>query len=261
MALFARPDGDISVGSWSPYPADPTTLFDKIDEVTYDSDTTYIVSSIDEDVCEFSLTDVADPGVGTGHILRCWAYSPAGAGAGERFYMYLYENGNLRATSGVFNANRTGYTVCEYTLTEAEANSIGNYANLRVRIHITKTDADEPIRITQAEFEVPEAGAEVFVAGTISAVSGLIGIAKADRKAVGSISGISGLIGLAKVDRKVTGKISGVSSVTGRISGIFTVSGVISAISSIWGKLIKVGGEKGWHFLSHLLKHLKGREE
>ncbi len=36
-----RPDSDIAVGGWTPTPSSPTTLFDKIDEVTA-SDTDYI---------------------------------------------------------------------------------------------------------------------------------------------------------------------------------------------------------------------------
>ena len=38
---FLRPDSDVAVGGWTPTPTSPTTLFDKIDEVTA-SDTDYI---------------------------------------------------------------------------------------------------------------------------------------------------------------------------------------------------------------------------
>ncbi len=38
---FLRPDSDITVGGWTPTPSSPTTLFDKVDEVTA-SDTDYI---------------------------------------------------------------------------------------------------------------------------------------------------------------------------------------------------------------------------
>jgi len=152
---FARPDGDIAVGSWSPYPSSPTTLWDKIDEVTQNQDTDYIVSSTDEDEYEVSLTDdITDPELGTGHKIRCYAKSPVGTGAKEQITISLVENGTVRASSLVTDVNRTSYVLIEYTLTEVEANAIGNYANLRFRVHINKTD--EPIRITQAELEVPD---------------------------------------------------------------------------------------------------------
>jgi hypothetical protein len=158
MAQIARPDSDVVVGSWSPYPASPTTLWDKLDEETKNDDTDYMVSSTDEDECELGLTDVDDPGVGTGHKIRCYAKSVAGGGAREQMYIALVENGNVRATSSAVNTDRSAYGLIEYILSEAEANSITNYANLRLRFHITKTDADEPIRVTQAEFECPDAG-------------------------------------------------------------------------------------------------------
>ena len=162
MAQFGRPDGDILLGSWSPYPSSPTTLFDKIDEETPNNDTDYIVSSIDEDECEVSLGDVTDPGVGTGHVIRCYAKSPAGGQAGEQMWIALVENGTIRGQSSVATINRTAYGLIEYTLSEAEADAIQNYSNLRLRFHITKTDPDEPIRITQAELEVPDAGQNII---------------------------------------------------------------------------------------------------
>lgn len=283
MPLFARPISDITVGACSPYPSSPTTLFDKVDEETKDDDTTYIFDSTDEDVFELKLGTVVDPGVGTGHKIGIYAYTPAGAGAPETLEFMLYEGSTLIATSPDFTTSRTAYTLYEYTLTEAEANAIGAYTDLRIRFHITKTDADEPIRITQAWLEVPEAGADVLVAGTISVVSGLNGITKVDRKASGlisavsnitgnavvsvnvfvsgTISAISGLIGLVKVDRKLAGQISGVSSITGKVTGVFTLIGSISGLSNFLGKLVKIGKGVGFHFLSHLLEHLREHEE
>jgi len=170
MGQIARPNSDISVGGWSPYPADPTTLWDKIDEVTPNGDTDYIVSSTDEDECELNLTAVIDPEVGTGHKIRCYAKSPAGGGAAEQMYISLVENGTERARSATENVNRNAYGLIEYTLSEAEANSIGNYGNLRIRARITKTDADEPIRITQFEFECPSAPAQTISPDAIASL-------------------------------------------------------------------------------------------
>ena len=160
MAQFARPDSDVSVGLWSPYPADPTTLFDKIDEVIPNDGTDYIGSSNDEDECEVGLSDVTDPAVGTGHTIRCYAQCPLGSGAKEQMWIALVENGNIRGQSPVHDVNRNSYALIEYTLSEVEANAITNYANLRLRFHITKVNGGEPIQITQAELEVPDASAD-----------------------------------------------------------------------------------------------------
>lgn len=209
MAQKARPDSDVSVGSWSPYPSSPTTLWDKIDEVTPNDDTDYIVSSTDEDECEIGLGNVTDPEVGTGHKIRCYAKSVAGAGAGEQMWMALVENGNVRGQSATVSVSRTAYELIEYTLSEAEANAIGNYANLRLRFHITKTDADEPIRITQAEFECPEATEEHSGTASISGNGSVVGAVKkgALATAVKSAGGVVVAIGLAGM--------LGIASITG----------------------------------------------
>lgn len=157
MAQIARPDSDVSAGAWSPFPADPITLYDKVDETPKDDDTTYIVSSTDEDECELGLGDVTDPAIGTSHFIRCWAKVLNYGGAAEQVTISLIENGNVRCEDGPYNVNRGPYALIEYELSEAEANSITNYANLRFRVHINKTDPDEPIRITQVEFECPDA--------------------------------------------------------------------------------------------------------
>jgi len=167
LAQIARPNSDISVGSWSPYPVDPTTLFDKIDEETPNGDADYIVSDIDEDECEFGLNGIIDPGVGTDHVIRCYAKSPNGSGAKEQMYIALIENGTVRGQSPAVNVDRTAYGLIEYALSEAEANAISNYPNLRLRFHITKVNGGEPIQITQAEFRCPDAATEFVYAGDI----------------------------------------------------------------------------------------------
>jgi|GEM_PF-6756074 len=154
---FGRPGGDISVGSWSPFPASPTTLWDKIDEQFDNRDTDYIFSDTKGDECEFSLPGLTDPETGLNHFLACIAKCPAGAGKGESLYIALVENGTVRAQSPTHPVGRVFWEYIRYDLTEAEANSITNYANLRLRIHIVEVGGGEPIRVTQAEFKCPPA--------------------------------------------------------------------------------------------------------
>ncbi len=163
MAQFGRPDSDIAKGSWSPYPASPTTLWDKLDEETQNGDTDYAVSSTEEDEFEVGLADVTDPTVGTGHYIRCYAKAPGGGGAKERLTISLYENGTQRAASSSTDVDRTAYGLIEHNLSEAEANSISNYANLRIRIHADVIGSGEEIRVTQCELEVPDAAGDLSI--------------------------------------------------------------------------------------------------
>lgn len=229
MAQIARPDSDISLGSWSPYPADPTTLFDKINEVTPNGDTDYITSDLDEDECEVGVGDVNDPGVGTGHKIRCYVKSPDGGGAKEKLNIALVENGVVRGISPQTNVSRTAYELIEYTLLEAEANAIQNYANLRLRFHICVVNSNEPIRITQAEFECPDAGEEHSGTGSISGNGSVTGSVKkgAIGSAVKSAGGTLLAIGLAGM--------LGIASIAGGGAQIVVAKKAVSASVSISG--------------------------
>ena len=209
MAQIGRPDSDVSVGSWSPYPADPTTLHDKIDEETPNGDTDYISSSVDEDECEIGLEDVTDPEVGTDHIIRCYAQCPLGSGAKEQMWIALVENGNIRGQSSTVDVNRNSYALIEYTLPEAEANLIGNYANLRLRFHITKVNGGEPIQITQADFRCPDAAETHSGSSSISGNGTLASVAKKGGKQSSLISAAGALIALGLVGMLGTALISG----------------------------------------------------
>lgn len=264
MSQFARPVSDISLGSWNPYPADPTTLFDKIDEVIPNGDTDYIYSSVDEDECEIGLSDVDDPLVGTGHKIRCTAQCPLGSAAPEQMTIALVENGVVRATSPATTVDRDAYVLIEYALSEAEANAIQNYPNLRLRFHITKVNGGEPIQITQAEFECPDAvGEEHSGSGSISGnglVTGtakkggrgsalksaggtLLAIGLAGMLAIASVVGGGSQLAVGKKDASVTASVSGGGSViaTGQASEAEEHSGVavISGSGVIAGEGIK----------------------
>ena len=64
---YARPDGPVSAGTWTASGAG--ALFEMIDEVTANDATDFIESSADS-TAEVSLSNVADPGVDTGHVIR-----------------------------------------------------------------------------------------------------------------------------------------------------------------------------------------------
>ena len=160
MAQFARPDGDISTGSWTDEGTsfNDGSLWTSIEETSEDSDTSYILDAAANTTSEVSLTNVTDPAVGTGHILRAWMRS-SGSGGPERLVLALFEGATQRATSGNLS-NRSGtYGEVTYTLTAGEADAITAYTDLRIRLIASNQAGGEEVRVTQAEFEVPDVAA------------------------------------------------------------------------------------------------------
>ena len=74
MAQFARPSSDVATGNWT-----STPLWQKVDEVTR-SDTDFISSANNTsgDTCELGLSNISDPALSTGHVLR-YAYRKSAA--------------------------------------------------------------------------------------------------------------------------------------------------------------------------------------
>lgn len=118
------PIADISVGAWSPSVG--TTLFGVIDESPYD-DSDYISTS-SVTTCEVSFTNSAgDPNLDTDHIIR---FRARNSGSGSMI-VYLYE-GTTQIASYV-PVLTSGFQTYTWTLSNAEAASITNYGNLRIR--------------------------------------------------------------------------------------------------------------------------------
>ncbi|MBA7590686.1 hypothetical protein ES708_32814 [subsurface metagenome] len=174
MAQFARPNQDIATGSWTK--SGGTYWWENIDEVTQNGDADYCACPNGGGILEVKLSSVSDPGVGTGHVLRLYAKSPGGGGAPEKLDINLYQGGTLIANAfGNLAINRTAYTLYEYTLTEAQANAITNYSDLRIKFIEDTVGAGEEIRVTQAELEVPEANIIISPSPASVATSALIG--------------------------------------------------------------------------------------
>ncbi len=115
MATFVRPvSPDISTGNWTPDPSSPTTLFDKLDEVT-PSDTDFVRSESDptNDIFEVTLGTQTDPASSTGHIVR-YRYQKGESGGGQpgtvNLIIGLYQSTTLIASTTVSNIS-TGFNV------------------------------------------------------------------------------------------------------------------------------------------------------
>jgi hypothetical protein len=157
MAQYARPDSDITLNNWD----DPS--WSTIDEETpNDGDYTDQVGTGELVV---GLSDVTDPESSSGHVFR-WRAKSTGSGQKEGLSCSLYEGTTLRAASPSENLDRTEFTTFTYTLSSAEADSIGDYSNLRLRFYPV-CGSTETVAISWAEFEVPDAAVSYEYTGNI----------------------------------------------------------------------------------------------
>ena len=161
MVQYARPDTDISNSGWLPNVG--TTLWETIDEVTPDDAATHMLANVNNVVAEIRLSDVLDPGVSTGHVMRIRAIA-SGGGQAERVQFDLYDGAALIRNNTV-NVSRSAYTTYSYTLLDVEADAITDYTNLRFRFSAVFGNG-ETIRVTWAEFEAPDPTAATPVRAT-----------------------------------------------------------------------------------------------
>jgi hypothetical protein len=149
-AQFARPDSDFSLNGWS------SPAFSKINEVTADDDTNY-TSRTGVGTLEVDTSNLADPVVDSGHILRFRARtSGTVAGQPEKLNMELWQGGTKIGDTG--DKTLTGsYQTFTDDLTTTEAAAITDYTNLRFKF-VPTLAGTETVRLTWAELEVPPAG-------------------------------------------------------------------------------------------------------
>ena len=154
-AQYARPDGTLASGTWTVSGA--ATLHEAVDETVSNDETDYIEDT-GGGVVEFSLSDVTDPQVSTGHILRVWLRS-SGTGGGEKCDVELFQG---TTSIGLINnaQNRAGtYLEVDMTLDALQTDSIteAGYSDLRVQVSVAGLSGADFLRITMIEFEVPDA--------------------------------------------------------------------------------------------------------
>lgn len=130
----AYPTSDVSDGTWTDQ-AGGSNLYAAIDETT-PSDADYIKSAELEasgsDVCEVALDALGDAGLSTDHVVR-YRYRKQGA-ATMNLSFQLRQGTSTVIASWSHNGIGTDWVDGQYTLSEAEANSITDYSDLRVRI-------------------------------------------------------------------------------------------------------------------------------
>ncbi len=182
MAQYARPDSDVTKGNWDdPNGNNNDILYDDIDEET-PSDSDYIESPDDpsSESCEVGLSDVTDPESSSGHTIRVRYQAPESGGgqpATIDFTIALMEGATERASWVEQPDPPTTWATASYTLTTGEADSIGNYANLRLRFTANKTGGARTTRIevSWAEFEVPDAAGAI-----VKIMPSILGLSESD---------------------------------------------------------------------------------
>src|SRR5215217_3066631 len=131
------PISDVTDGSWLNELGSNTNLFASIDE-TVASDTDYIISSAlssgVSDTCEVGLTALNDPVSSSSHTV---AYRYRAQGVGTMNLTVRLMQGASIIASWTHTSVSTTYAVATQTLSGAEANSITDYADLRLRFVAT----------------------------------------------------------------------------------------------------------------------------
>lgn len=160
MAQFARPNGDLADGTWTG--SDVGDLFALIDE-SVASDADYILTPLPPGgaTCDLALSDVGDPGVHTGHVVRFRAGKFGMLGVNPRLTVQVRQGqgGVVVASLAVTYTVDDTFQDRDFTLTEAEAAAITDYAALTLRLIGDLGDGvtDSRIRMSWGELEVPNA--------------------------------------------------------------------------------------------------------
>ena len=161
MAQFARPNSTTTLSGWTD-DGGGSNLHLAIDEVTFSdsdfmqSDTSLPMPNPGSEMCVVELSDVADPELSTGHILR-WRYRKSGGPEDIAIRLELRQGTSVIVTRN-FGTISNSFTTDNFTLTSGQANSITDYNDLNIRVGGADTDEEEPnvrVQVSWAELEVP----------------------------------------------------------------------------------------------------------
>lgn len=146
MPQFARPDNDTTLGNFQDNGGGTTNIYTAIDESSpNDSDFVRSPVSPATEVYVARLSDVTDPALSTGHIMRMRTSTDQDAQETLDFVQQLrqgYTNegaqGTLIASQSRNGVSSTTWTTSSYTLSGAEADAITDYTALFFRFTVNK---------------------------------------------------------------------------------------------------------------------------
>jgi hypothetical protein len=151
MAQIARPTSDVSIGAWTGDGGETTNLWDFLND---NSDAEYIKSGANNTTAEFAIDSLEDPVSSGGHIIR-FRMQGSGSGSPERCKVQLFEGAVEIADSGN-QTSRGAWATKTYTLSTAQANSIGDYTDLRLKVTSSNLGGTEDMWVAWCELEVPD---------------------------------------------------------------------------------------------------------
>lgn len=165
MAQILVPVADVAAGAWT-----ATPLWAKVDDnsVLNPTGDGLEITSADNsspDNADLQLSAGGDPGVSTGHIMRARWRKSASGGHSINAVLELWEGvpgtGTLRATLTVTGIGSTEVQSTK-TLTAGEADAIGNYGDLYLRVSRQGDTGGSPssrrsLVVDLVEFEAPDA--------------------------------------------------------------------------------------------------------
>ena len=162
MTQYARPDSDVSAGSWVNQAGSGSNLFQSIDEADGENDSDYVISTDDSsssDTMEVGLSDIPDPQSSSSHIVhyRAKGSDPSGSYGIPSLTVSLRQ-GSTQIATATNSSLTTSFVNYTFTLSSSEANAITDYSDLRIRfVRASGGSASETNLVSEAWFETPTA--------------------------------------------------------------------------------------------------------
>ena len=233
MAQFARPDSDVTAGMWVPI-GGPVSLFDTMNEVVA-SDTDFAESDSNPtfDLMEVGLSNLDDPALSTGHILRYRYQKDSAAGAQIDLVVDLVQGVTVIATFTHLDI-QLGFITQAQTLTGPQTDAITDYTDLRIRFTADNPGpgATREAHVSFAEFEIP-----FQLSGTILSVTTLMGTLEATVPLTGVVPGQSVLLGDIQATVPLRGIVLGITPLSGSLNIPRVLQGPVVGQSALTGEL------------------------
>lgn len=168
MAQFARPNGDVAnTASFS-----PTPLWEQVDDPVGSGDSSTITTNngnTSGQYCILETTNVTDPGVNTGFVLRGRARKSAASGKNIQFNVqFLDATNNQIGTFGIAADTTETLTTYNRSLTESEAATLRGDSDWPngIRFKISKIvsggGASRELIVADVELEVPDVSGTTY---------------------------------------------------------------------------------------------------
>lgn len=202
MVQLLLPDSNPLPQDWLSYPSGRSHGAVDDGAASHDSDATYLYATSNGEQCLLTLDNGTDPATDGGHVVRVVhrMFKDTGAVSITGTTVEVLQGSTVIA-SRELAVPTTSYVTEAFTLTEAEASGISDYADLKLRLtagvfalSLGATYAEH--RVTALELELPASGVTggaaplaVTAAATLAAAASTGGSAQVRVNAAGSLGG------------------------------------------------------------------------